>query len=99
MKFVRITSEISVNPNFITHITANMSNVSVFVIGRERPIETEDNFRDPDDAKRLKDKLTTGIEQAISSERDLLKRIRGWDMMDVTADGPYWRAEIDKVIG
>jgi len=28
----------------------------------------------------------------------LLKRLRGWDMMDATADGPYWRREIDAAL-
>jgi hypothetical protein len=30
--------------------------------------------------------------------RDLLRRIRGWDVLDGTADGPYWRGEIDRVL-
>jgi hypothetical protein len=31
---------------------------------------------------------------------ELLRRIRNWDMLGAlgTADGPYWRAEIDKVL-
>jgi hypothetical protein len=28
----------------------------------------------------------------------LLRRIRGWDVMDATADGPYWRGEIDDLL-
>ena len=31
--------------------------------------------------------------------RALLKRISQWDMMDSAADGPFWRAEIAKVLG
>lgn len=30
---------------------------------------------------------------------ELLERLRGWDMLDASADGAYWRAEIDKVLG
>lgn len=30
---------------------------------------------------------------------DLLMRLRAWDMMDVAADGPYWRKQIDAAIG
>lgn len=30
---------------------------------------------------------------------ELLKRIRQWDMLDVTGDGPYWKGEIDKALG
>ena len=29
--------------------------------------------------------------------RELLTRIYGWDMMDVAADGPYWRQEMRKL--
>ena len=29
---------------------------------------------------------------------ELLGRIRAWDMLDTAADGPYWKAEIDKVL-
>jgi excisionase family DNA binding protein len=29
---------------------------------------------------------------------ELLQRIRGWDMLDACADGPYWKAEIDEVL-
>lgn len=28
----------------------------------------------------------------------LLKQIRGWDMLDATADGPYWKRTIDKAL-
>lgn len=28
----------------------------------------------------------------------LLKRLRGWDMLDATADGPYWKMELDAAI-
>lgn len=28
----------------------------------------------------------------------LLLCIRQWDMLDVAADGPYWKSEIDKVL-
>lgn len=28
----------------------------------------------------------------------LLVRLRQWDMMDATADGPYWRSEIDAAL-
>lgn len=30
--------------------------------------------------------------------RDLLKRIYDWDMMDVAADGNYWRKEIEEAL-
>lgn len=33
-----------------------------------------------------------------SPERMLLARIRQWDMLDVAADGQYWKNEIDKVL-
>jgi hypothetical protein len=42
--------------------------------------------------KYLLEQATTAVLAA------LLKRIRGWDVMDATADGPYWRAEIDAAL-
>jgi hypothetical protein len=32
------------------------------------------------------------------SERELLRRLRGWDMLDACADGTYWKGEIDRVL-
>ena len=29
---------------------------------------------------------------------DVLQRIRGWDHLGTTHDGPYWKSEIDKVL-
>ena len=31
----------------------------------------------------------------LEAARKLLLRLRQWDMMDTTADGPYWKHEID----
>lgn len=28
----------------------------------------------------------------------LLRRLRGWDMLDTTSDGDYWKGEIDEAI-
>ena len=40
--------------------------------------------------------------ERLKAERDellaLLHRIRAWDMMDVAADGPCWKREIDAAI-
>jgi hypothetical protein len=30
---------------------------------------------------------------------DLLRRIREWDHLPLTGDGPYWMREIDRVLG
>ena len=30
--------------------------------------------------------------------RDLLTRIRQWDMLDVCTDGPFWKREIDAAL-
>ena len=35
-----------------------------------------------------------GLVGRIETLEALLKRISEWDMMDETADGPYWRREI-----
>jgi hypothetical protein len=37
-------------------------------------------------------------QQQIEELRALLKRISEWDMMDVAADGPFWRREIQRVL-
>jgi hypothetical protein len=29
----------------------------------------------------------------------VLRAIRGWDMLDATADGPYWKGVIDEALG
>lgn len=39
------------------------------------------------------------VEPLVGRMRELLLRLRSWDMMDVTADGPYWKTEIDTVLG
>jgi hypothetical protein len=31
-------------------------------------------------------------------ERELLRRIRAWDMLDEAADGAFWRGQIDDVL-
>lgn len=41
---------------------------------------------------------TRALERENTILRTLLLRIRGWDMMDATADGPYWRRTIDEVL-
>ena len=30
--------------------------------------------------------------------RDLLIRIRGWDQLPETGDGPFWMREIDRIL-
>lgn len=37
--------------------------------------------------------------EALHQLRTLLKRLHGWDVMDATADGNYWRREIRNAIG
>lgn len=36
--------------------------------------------------------------QRVEDAEGLLRRIRQWDVLDTTADGPYWRGEIDAVL-
>lgn len=35
----------------------------------------------------------------IETPLQLLHRLRGWDMLDGAADGPYWKRTIDEVLG
>jgi hypothetical protein len=39
------------------------------------------------------------FEIQIKDLKDLLKRIHDWDHMDYASDGPYWRKEIQKILG
>lgn len=38
------------------------------------------------------------LRQRILVRDDLLRRLHGWDIMDSTGDGPYWRGEIEKTV-
>ena len=44
--------------------------------------------------EELQDVLTKQSAQ-VAMLAGLLRRIRGWDMLDAIADGPYWKREID----
>ncbi len=37
-------------------------------------------------------------EQQRDAAHAALKRIRGWDMLDATADGPFWKRELDAAL-
>lgn len=39
------------------------------------------------------------LERTNSALTALLRRLHQWDMLDAVSDGPYWRAEIDRLIG
>lgn len=36
--------------------------------------------------------------ERVRKAEDLLRQLRGWDVMDAMGDGTYWRSEIDKVL-
>lgn len=40
----------------------------------------------------------TALRQERDEARAILIAIRGWDMLDCTADGPYWKRTIDAVL-
>lgn len=48
----------------------------------------------------IAEKFDQGVaaETQVGRLTTLLTQIRGWDMMDATADGPFWRREIDKAL-
>jgi len=46
----------------------------------------------------LNGSLDTYVPRAEAAEA-LLKKIRQWDMLDVAADGPYWKRTIDEYFG
>jgi hypothetical protein len=48
-------------------------------------------------AKRLRTRAAEA-EAARDKLRDVLGRIRGWDMLDVTGDGLFWKREIDEAL-
>jgi hypothetical protein len=48
--------------------------------------------------RSLAETLSDAPSEAEGEALHLLERLRQWDMMDTTADGPYWRGEIDRVL-
>lgn len=38
------------------------------------------------------------LQGQLTQAYDLLRRIGEWDMLDATADGPYWKAEIKRLL-
>lgn len=42
--------------------------------------------------------MTAEIIKQRNEARDALYRLRKWDMLDHTADGPYWKTLIDSVL-
>jgi hypothetical protein len=44
------------------------------------------------------DAADAALQKRLADAQHLLARLRGWDVMDATADGPYWRSEIDKAL-
>jgi hypothetical protein len=36
--------------------------------------------------------------EALSRAEDLLRRLSAWDMMDIAADGPFWREQIAETL-
>ena len=38
------------------------------------------------------------LDPALDEIESLLKRLRQWDVMQSTADGPYWISEINKIL-
>jgi hypothetical protein len=57
---------------------------------KRREMNWNDGSEDYNKIRKLKEQL----EQAHA----LLRRIREWDQLPTTADGPYWISEIDKVL-
>jgi predicted nucleic acid-binding Zn-ribbon protein len=64
-------------------------------VQRFEQLEAE-NKRLQDEVSRLDALIDRGLYAEIERLRGLLKRIGEWDMLDVAADGAYWRSEIDK---
>jgi predicted transcriptional regulator len=46
---------------------------------------------------KLADRISE-LEARLQRLTDGLRRIRGWDMLDATADGPYWKRTIDALL-
>lgn len=51
----------------------------------------DDAIRDQEAAKRVQ------LEAQIARQAELIKRFGEWDMLDVVADGPFWKSEIEKM--
>lgn len=56
--------------------------------------DPSERFSVIDDLSEANAKLITAAPEML----DLITRFRHWDMLDGTADGPYWKSEIDKVL-
>jgi predicted RNase H-like nuclease (RuvC/YqgF family) len=50
------------------------------------------------EAKTDTNLLQKQAEQQRDTAHAALKRIRGWDMLDATADGPFWKRELDAAL-